>query len=68
MGSEMNIVHKNIDFLSSTNFKLMRQIKGNSIGNFDFFAVYRRSHCDYSPQAPKDLSMPLVHCVTRSEL
>jgi hypothetical protein len=37
MGSGMNIVHKKIDFWSSTNFKLLSQIKGNPISNFDFF-------------------------------
>ena len=48
-------------FLRLQNFKFMRQIKGNSI--IMIFLRYkilvRGGHCNYSPEAPKPLAMPL---------
>jgi hypothetical protein len=35
-GSKMNILNKKINFLCSTNFKFLRQIKENSINNCEF--------------------------------
>jgi hypothetical protein len=52
---------KKIDFLRLQNFKFMRQITGNSI--IMIFLRYiipvRGGDCNYSPEEPKALAMPL---------
>jgi len=51
---------KNGGFIRSTIFKLLRQRTRNSIMNFFNFKNFLTCcYCDYSPRAPKNLSVPL---------
>ena len=54
---KMNILNEQkICFLRSTNFKLLRQIKGNSVNNcetFNFVISVRSGHCYFSPRVSK---------------
>jgi hypothetical protein len=63
-GGQMSILNEKSDFLYSTNFKLLSEIWENSINNCDFFfkliISVRGDHCDYWPQAPKNLAMALL--------
>jgi hypothetical protein len=55
---------KEFDFLSSTNFKLLRKIKGNLINSYGFLKLiisFGGGHCDCLPQASKNLGTPLRH-------
>jgi hypothetical protein len=57
-------------FMRSTNFKLLSQIKGNSVNVCDFIKFiisYRVSHCDYSSWAPKKPIRALIVEVLRSK-
>jgi hypothetical protein len=59
---QINILYgQEIDFLLSTNFKLLRQIKGNLKNNFVLNVVIsaRGRHCDWSPRASKNLAASL---------
>jgi hypothetical protein len=53
---------KKFDFLCPTDLKLLGQIKGTAINNCEilkFVISSRGGQCDYLPQAPKHLAMPL---------
>jgi hypothetical protein len=40
VGGKMNIyVKKKLDFLGSTYFKLLRQVRGNSVNDYDFLEL-----------------------------
>jgi len=48
----MIIFNKNCDFLLSTNFKLLKQIKDNLANDFEtikFIISIKGGHCNYSP-------------------
>jgi hypothetical protein len=55
-GGKINILNENnVDFMHSTNFKVLSQINGNSINNLAFLNVInsiRGVHCDNAPHAP----------------
>jgi hypothetical protein len=56
---------KTFDFMRSTNFYLLSQIRVNSINNFDFVQISAKGdHCHYSPQEPKIKAQatPLYNC------
>jgi hypothetical protein len=58
----MNILNENIDFMHSTNIKLLSQIKRNLINNYDsskFIISVTGDHCHYSLQAPNFGFRPL---------
>jgi hypothetical protein len=63
-GAKINILcKKNFYLLHSPNFKLMSQIKGNSISDcdlyFKFIIPVKGGYCDYSPWQSKKLAMLL---------
>jgi hypothetical protein len=57
MGSKMNILNTKFDFLLSTIFKILGQIKVNLISSCDFLMFrisVKGSHCNYSSRAQKN--------------
>jgi len=59
----MNILHTRIDCLCSTNFKLLNQVKKNSIKFCDFFKVHNLVEAVIVITCPGDqkhLAMPLL--------
>jgi hypothetical protein len=63
IGYKINILNKTFDFLVSTNFKLLSQIKENSINHCDIikFIIYVRGcYCCGSSHVPKHLTLPLL--------
>ena len=69
MGSKMNTLYeKKLILCAKHFFKLLRQITGNSINNFEFLKIIifvRGRLCDYSFRTTKNLATPL--CTTVHE-
>jgi len=74
-GGKTNILNKKKNnFLCSTNFKLLRQIKENSINNCEFLSFiifFSGSPCYCLPQALENLAMPgpvILYCCEHLQL
>jgi hypothetical protein len=67
-GGKINILNEKINFLCSTNFKFLRQIKENSINNcefLNFIIIFSGSPCYCLPKASENLAMPgpvILYC------